>query len=85
MTDLASDRISAAIAEAIHAGELGDTRGMPAQWVLVATYYDSDGALCTAMLANSGAHTHETLGLLALGDVAWRENARQWVLGEQDE
>lgn len=83
--DAASDRITAAIGEAIKAGELGDdTAGMPAQYVLCATYYDSTGQVCTAFLTNNGARTHETLGLLTLGDVAWRENARRWVHDDDD-
>lgn len=83
--DLASERVTAAIGEAIKAGELGDdTNGMPNQWVLISTYYDSEGQVCTAMLANNRARTHETLGLLALGTVAWQENARRWVHGDDD-
>jgi hypothetical protein len=84
--DAASDRITSAIGEAIKAGELGDdTNGMPAAFVLCATYFDSEGKVCTAFLTNNGARTHETLGLLALGDVAWRENARRWVHDSEDE
>jgi hypothetical protein len=78
-----ADRVSAAIAASIQAGELGDdTAGMPAGFVLVATYYDSEGKLCTALTANRGAHTHETLGLLALGTAAWQAEAVDWVRGE---
>lgn len=84
--DQASDRITAAIGEAIKAGELGDdTAGMPNQYVLCATYYDSSGELCTAFLTNNSARTHETLGLLALGTVAWQENARRWVHDDDDD
>lgn len=83
--DAASDRITAAIAEAIKAGDLGeDTNGMPASWVLCGTYYDSKGEVCTAFLTNNRARTHETLGLLALGTVAWQENARRWVHGSEE-
>lgn len=81
----ASGRITAAIGAAIKAGELGDdTNGMPSSWVLCGTYMDSQGDVCTAFLTNHGARTHETLGLLALGTVAWQENARRWVHGDDD-
>jgi len=86
MSDEASSRITAALAEAIKAGELGkDTAGMPAQWVFIGTYYDSQGETCTAFLTNNGARTHETLGLLDLGQVAWREHAARWALDNDDE
>jgi hypothetical protein len=53
--DGAVDRITQAIADSITAGDLGeDTNGMPNQWVLVSTYYDSEGELCTTLLANQG-------------------------------
>lgn len=84
-TDAASDRITAALADAIRGGELGDTTvGMPAGWVLVGTYHDETGTLRTAFLTNSGAHLHETLGLLDLGQVAWRENGRRWANGDDE-
>ena len=84
-TDAASDRITAAIAEAIRAGELGDTTaGMPGGWVMVGTYHDADGDLRTCLLTNSGARLHETLGLLALGQTAWQAEAQRWALGDPD-
>lgn len=84
--DPASERITQAIAEAIRAGELGeDSEGMPHQWVLIATHIDSTGSERTAMLTNNGAHTHQTLGLLAMGTVAWQENVRRWVDGQQED
>jgi hypothetical protein len=80
--DAASDRITKTIAEAISAGELGDTTvGMPGGWVLVGTYHDDEGELRTVLLTNNGARTHETLGLLALGQTAWQEAARRWIVG----
>lgn len=86
MSDDASNRITGALADAIKAGELGDdTQGIPAQWVLVGTYYDSQGEVCTAFLTNDGARTHETLGLLSLGTVAWTEHAAAWVHGNSDD
>jgi hypothetical protein len=85
MSDEASARVTDALAEAIKSGELGDdTAGMPAQWVFVGTYYDSQGETCTAFLTNKGARTHETLGLLELGSVAWREQAARWELDNPD-
>lgn len=83
-TDAASDRVTAALAEAIRHGELGDTNvGMPAGWVLVGTYHGEDGTLRTALLTNSGASLHETLGLLDLGQIAWREQGRRWTHGDE--
>lgn len=80
MSDEASDRVTGALADAITAGELGDdTQGIPGQWVLIGTYYDSEGENCTVFLTNNGARMHETLGLLALGTVAWNEQAARWV------
>ncbi|WP_410633358.1 hypothetical protein [Amycolatopsis sp. cmx-4-83] len=81
--DQFADRLSAAITAGIQAGELGeDTSGMPAGFVLVATYYDSTGDMRTALTVNNGARTHETLGLLALGTAVWEDEARAWVRGE---
>lgn len=78
-TASASRRVTAAIGDAIKAGELGDdTDGMPAQWVLVATHYDSEGGLRTTFLTHEAARTHETLGLLTLGTVVCQEEARAW-------
>lgn len=78
-----ADRIEQAIAAGIKAGELGDdTAGMPAGFALVATYYDSEGKVCTILAANTGALVHETLGLVNLGRVAWEAEALDWVRGE---
>jgi len=47
MTDLdaASKRITAAIGDAIHAGELGDDlAGFVGKWVLAGAFYTNDGA-----------------------------------------
>lgn len=83
--DQASDRITAAIGDAIRAGELGDTTaGMPDSWALVGTYHDEDGDVRTYFLTNNGARQHETLGLVALGQTVWQEAARRWVLGDRD-
>ena len=84
--DPASERINQAIGEAIRNGELGaETAGMPAQWVLIGNYYDSDGDICTAFVTNNGSRLHETLGLLALGQAAYAEEARRWVTGPEDD
>jgi hypothetical protein len=81
--DKFAQRLNAAFQDGILAGELGDDpAGMPSQWVFIGTYYDSAGEMCTTFGANEGSRTHEALGLIALGDTVWRENARTWVLGE---
>jgi hypothetical protein len=86
VSDPTADRITAALSESIRAGELGDvTAGMPAGWVLVGTYHDEDGDLRTFFLTNDGARQHETLGLLAMGQTVWQEEARRWVLGQRDD
>ncbi len=86
MSDEASDRVTAALADAIKAGELGDdTQGMPGRWVLVSTHYDSNGETRVAFLADDESNTHDTLGLLSLARVAYEEQARRWVLDNQDE
>ena len=83
--DPASDRITAAFAQAIHGGELGSGEvGMPGHWVLIGTYHDQDGDVRTCFLTSSGARLQETLGLLALGQTVWQEEARRWVLGAPD-
>ncbi len=52
-----SDRITAALADAIKAGELGDTTvGMPGAWVLVGCYHDGDGDERAVSLPFSHAH-----------------------------
>ncbi|MFI6819735.1 hypothetical protein ACIBJE_02135 [Micromonospora sp. NPDC050187] len=82
--DAASDRITAAIGDAIRAGELGDTTtGMPAGWVLVGTYHDAEGELRTYFLTNNEAKQHETLGLIALGQTVWQAEAQRWALGDE--
>lgn len=83
--DPVADRITAAIAESIRAGDLGDCNaGMPAGWVLIGTYHDEDGDLRTYFITSDGARQHETLGLLALAQTVYQEEARRWVLGDDD-
>lgn len=83
--DLAERRINNAIADAIAAGELSDdSAGMPATWVLVGTYYDSDGEPCSFFLANEKALTHESLGLLDLGRIIATERTRRWAHEQYD-
>jgi RND superfamily putative drug exporter len=72
----AAERITAALADALAAGEIGNG-GMPDRWVLIATTIDINGEIRPVPLASPGAHLHEILGLLDLGRVAWRENAHQ--------
>lgn len=83
-TDAARERITGAIADAIRAGELGETTtGMPAGWVMVGLYHDEDGDLRTYLMTSSGAHLHETLGLLAMGRAAWEPAAQRWIDGSE--
>jgi hypothetical protein len=78
-----AERINNAIAEAIGAGEAGeDTAGMPAKFVIIATYVDSSGEEATLMQANTGAKLYDTLGLLALGQAVWSDEAGRWARGE---
>ncbi len=85
MTDPAAERITATLADAIRAGELGDTQtGMPAGWVLIASYHDEDGDTRLSFLTAAGQRLHETLGLLDSGQTIWREQLRQWVLADDD-
>jgi hypothetical protein len=85
MSDPGADRITAALADAIRAGELGDTTtGMPAGWVLIGNYHDEDGDVRMAFLTADGQRLHETLGLLDSGQTIWREQLRQWVLADDD-
>lgn len=77
--DAAADRVDSALADAISNGDLGDSEGFVSGWVLVGTYVDANGESRTFFLSNEGARLHETLGLLTLGDVAWREQARRWI------
>lgn len=58
---------------------------MPAGFVLVGAYLDGDGDLCHVFVTAPGARIHETLGFLALGNEAWREQARRWIHDEDDE
>jgi len=86
MSDPAADRVTATIADAIRAGELGNTTtGMPAGWVLVASYHDEDGDVRLSFLTADGQRLHETLGLLDSGQTLWREQLRQWVLNDEDD
>lgn len=85
MTDLAAARVTSAIADAIRAGELGNTTtGMPAGWVLIASYHDEDGDVRLSFLTANEQRLHETLGLLDSGQTIWREQLRQWVLNDDD-
>lgn len=85
MTD-ASDRVTAAITDAIKAGEMGDdTLGMPGKWVLISTHYASNGETRIAFFTDPDSNTHDTLGLLSLGTVAWTEQARRWVIDNSDD
>ena len=81
MSDPAAERITAALAEAIRAGEIGDTTtGMPAGWVIVANYHDADGDTRSIFLTATDQRLHETLGLLDTGQTVWREQLSRWVL-----
>lgn len=74
------ERITAAIAEGIAAGELGEDRqGMPAAWVMVTTHYDSNGEYRTTTNSNDGAMLHESLGLLNIGRAVYERDARNWL------
>lgn len=80
--DPVAERVNAAISDSIRAGDMGDCRvGMPADWVLIGTYHDDEGDLRTYFITNDGSRSHETMGLLALGQTVWQEEARRWVLG----
>lgn len=79
----AAERITEAFGAAIKAGEVGDTtEGMPAQWVMIGTYYDDEGDTRTVFLTDTGARLQETLGLLQLGVIAWNEHGRRWIHDE---
>lgn len=83
-TDSAAARITAAIGDAIRAGEAGDTRaGMPAGFVMVANYHDEDGETRTLFLTADGQLLHETLGFLDMGQTVWREEAIAWARGDR--
>lgn len=78
----ATRRVTAAVADAIQAGELGDTTtGMPGAWVLIGVYHDGDGDERNYWLTSEGQPLRETLGLLDAGQTVYREAMRQWVLG----
>lgn len=84
MTDEAADRVTAALAEALTAGELGECeRGMPYHWVLIGTFLDEEGDTRTVFLSNEGARVHETLGLLALGTEAVKVQAERWIRSDE--
>lgn len=75
-------RVTAAIGDAIRAGEAGDaTAGMPASFVLVANYHDQDGEARTLFITADGQLLHETLGLLDMGQTVWRGEAVDWARG----
>lgn len=79
-----SRRITAAIADAIKAGELGDTTvGMPGAWVLVGCYHDGDGEERAVFQVPDKQPLRETLGLLDTGQTVYREAMRRWVLGNE--
>lgn len=83
--DAAADRITAALGDAIRAGELGECEaGMPAGWVMIGNYHDDQGELRSYLLTSPGSHLHETLGLLALGQAAWSAEAARWMHGDDD-
>lgn len=82
--DAISQRVTAAISDAIRAGEAGDdvTAGMPGSFVLVANYHDQDGDARTLFLTSDGQLLHETLGLLDMGQAVWRSEAASWARGD---
>lgn len=81
--DAAADRINSAFADAIQAGECGETSGgMPSTWAFVGSYFDSEGESRTVFLANNDARLQETIGMLRMGVIAWDEQARRWVHDE---
>lgn len=83
--DPTAERVTVALAEAIPAGEVGDTTvGMPGDWLLVATYTDGDGGERTVFLTPDDQSLHVTLGLLHAGREVWGEAMRRWVLGTGD-
>lgn len=83
--DPAAERVTAALTEAIRAGELGDgTVGMVGSWILVGVYHDGDDER-SVYLCPDDQRLHETLGLLDAGQVVYREAMRRWVLGDRDE
>lgn len=85
MSDFA-DRITAAIADAIRAGELGDgVVGMPGSWVLVGVFHDEDGDERAIFESPGGQPLRETLGLLDSGQTVWREAMRRWVLDTESD
>lgn len=87
MSDPTIERITEALAQAIHRGELsndGTSVGMPGAWVLVGVWHDTDGDERTAILAADGQPLHATLGLLDMGQTVYRAEMRRWVLGDDD-
>lgn len=84
--DATAARITTAFADAIRAGEVGDTTiGMPGAWAMVGTYNDADGATRTVFLTPNDQAVHITLGLLAAGREVWGEAMRRWILGNNDD
>ncbi len=81
-----STRITAALTDAIRAGELGDTTvGMPGAWVLIGCYHDADGDERAVFLTSEKQPLRETLGLLDAGQTVYREAMRRWVLSNTDD
>lgn len=82
--DELSSRITAALSNAIKAGEVGDaTDGMPSGWVFIGSYFDDQGESRMVFSTDDGARLQDTLGLLQLGVAAWNEQARRWVLDDE--
>lgn len=83
-----ADRITAAIGEAITAGEMatdGTVTGMPGAWVLVGSWHDQDGEDRSIFLSPPDQPLVMTLGLLESGQTVHREMMRRWVLGYLDD
>ncbi len=83
--DAAAQRITDALAHAIHHGELADdgtTTGMPGAWVLIGMWHDAEGEERSAFLSPDDQPLHVTLGLLDAGQTVHREEMRRWVLGD---
>lgn len=77
-----ADRITAALGEAIRAGEMstdGTVTGMVGSWVMVGLWHDADGRERTVFLTPTRQPLVMTLGLLEAGQTVHRETMRRWV------
>jgi hypothetical protein len=76
--DAARDRLAAAYADALAAGEIG-AGALPGNWVFVGNFVNQRGEVDTVAVCSDGLGLDGALGLLALGRINWEEAARDWL------